>query len=411
MRVLQVNKFYYPSGGADKYCLYLEKALKAAGHEVAVFAMADPKNEPSPWSDYFVSPIDFHSPRWSEKVRLPGRMIYSREARRKFARLLDDFRPDIIHCHNIYHQLSPAILPEATKRKIPVIMHAHDYKLICPNYKLFTQEKFCRECPSKNSYWPCIKNNCYGHFSRSALASWEMYLHHKRWHIYEKNLDLLIAPSGFMKDQLIAAGWPTAKVALIYNPAPKVSQRVPSSGEEKDYLLYFGRLSAEKGVADLIAAIKDTGANLHLAGSGPEEIKLKKLAAPEIKSGQIKFLGQLAGGELVKEIGAAKAVILPSRWPENMPLALLESLAKGKMIIAAAVGGLPEIIQDGVNGFLYPPGETEALKAKIKTVIGLPEETREKIKAQAFATAKELDSDDHLEAIMNKYLILVKKSD
>ena len=408
MRILQVNKFYYPGGGADRVLPLLGKSLKAAGHEVAIFAMADPRNETSPWSDYFVSRIDFHSPHLADKFRIPGRIIYSREAKRKFARLLDDFKPEIIHCHNIYHQLSPSILPEATKRGIPVVMHAHDYKLICPNYKLFRQGEFCRACPKKNSYGPCLRHNCYGHFPKSALASLEMFLHHKIWHIYEKNLNLLIAPSEFMKKQLVAAGWPEEKVALIYNPALAVATGVPESGEEKDYFLYFGRLSEEKGVADLITAVKAIGASCIGRRRTGRRVP-KKIAAPEIATGQIKFLGQLAGRDLDKEIEAARAIVLPSRWPENMPLALLESLAKGKIIVAAAVGGIPEIIQDGLNGFLYPPGEIEALKTKIREVNGLTGEIRKKIKTQAWSAAQKLKPDDHLKSIMNKYLILAKK--
>lgn len=406
MRILQVNKFNFSAGGADKYFMTLTAQLQAAGQETAVFSMAHPQNNASPWSRYFVSDINFHSPSWSERLKIPGRMIYSREAARQFGRLLDDFKPEIIHCHNIYHQLSPSILPEAKKRGRPVVMHLHDYKLACPNYRLFSQDKFCDACLRQKSYYPCVQRNCYESFSRSFLAYLEMTIHHDWLHIYEKNIDLLIAPSNFIKEIMVRAGWPTEKIAVVYNPAPEVTAALP----EKDYFLYFGRLSPEKGIADLINAVKLNGAKLQIVGDGPQAPALKKIAAPEIASGQIKFFGHLEGQKLAEAVAGARAIVIPSRWPENMPLSLLESLACSKIIIASRVGGLPEIIREGKNGFLFTPGLIEELAQKIKAVSSLPPENLKLIKIQAQETARKLNPRDHLDAIMKIYLKLAKKS-
>ena len=143
MKILQVNQFYYPRGGADKYFLDLTRTLTEAGHQVAVFSMVHPKNWPSPWSPYFVSRVSFNEGNLVDKLKTPGRVLYSLEAKRKFARLVRDFQPEIIHLHNIYHHISPSILTVAQEYKIPVVLHLQDYKLICANHSLFTKGAIC----------------------------------------------------------------------------------------------------------------------------------------------------------------------------------------------------------------------------------------------------------------------------
>ncbi len=408
MRLLQVNKFHYPRGGADKYFLFLEKSLRAAGHEVAVFSMAHPDNEASPWQDYFVSKIDFERGTLKDKLKTPGRVIYSLEAKKKFTRLLEAFRPDLIHCHNIYHQLSPSILSAAKEKRIPIIMHLHDYKLICPNYRLFINNEFCRLCLDKKSYWPCVKKNCYSGRGRSFLAALEMGIHHRLLKIYEKNIDLLLAPSRFIADLTREAGWPKEKIRVLMNPAPAFS---PALAKEGDYLFYFGRLAAEKGVDKLLGAVKATPFKLRIAGRGPLEAGLKKEAAAEIKSGKIKFLGERRSEDLNREIDGAAAVVLPSLWPENMPLALLEALARGKIIIASRTGGLPEIIRENENGFLFTPGNIQELSAKIKLLLNLPAPEKARLRAGALAIAKRLNPENHLRHLEKIYKELAKKSE
>ncbi|MDP2943997.1 MAG: glycosyltransferase [bacterium] len=430
MRILQVNKFYYPKGGADKYFLNLTKALNATGHETAVFAMADPRNLESPYSKYFAAQVEFNGGGLKDKLKIPGRMIYSRTARRKFARELDDFKPDIVHVHNIYHQLSPSILEAAKARGIPVVMHLHDYKLICPNYRLFTKGHICRKCLDEKNYLPCLANNCYESYLQSFLATLEMTIHHKWLHIYEKNINLLIAPSEFMRRLMIESGWPEEKIITVYNPAPKISEALLNTEDgllkndyqnnyqndypEEDYLLYFGRLEPEKGISDLAQAVKSggghSGQKLHIVGEGPEEKNIRTKFGSEIKNGQIKLLGQLSGQSLNAEITKARAVVFPSIWPENMPLALLESLAQGKIIIASRVGGLPEIIKDKENGFLFKAGDIKELEAVIKAVRELKPEAKRNIELRARESARILDPDNHLVKILKIYSKLAKKS-
>lgn len=398
MRILQVNKFHYPRGGADKYYLALGRALAEQGEEVAYFSMAHPANEESPWSRYFVSRLSFNEGSFFDKLRAPGRVLYSLEAKRKFRRLLADFRPQIVHIHNIYHQLSPSILGTAKKAGLPVVMHVHDYKLICPNYKLFVNGRPCEACRG-GRYQECCRRRCLnGSWSRSLLATIEMYLHHRFLKIYEKNIDLLIAPSAFMKEKLVEFGWPSEKIFVVLNPHDSSLPALPKPADIPGYLLYFGRLSAEKGGPLLIKAAAAAGESLKIAGRGPEEANWRALA--EKAGGDVEFLGSLSGTDLAAALSGAKVVIIPSIWYENMPLSALEALAAGKPVIASRIGGLPEIVIDGENGLLFTAGSIEDLERQIKKFNSLNQEALSKA---ALASSQRFSPEKNLAAVIQIY--------
>jgi glycosyltransferase involved in cell wall biosynthesis len=367
MKILQVNQFYYPRGGADKYFLDLTKTLTEAGHQVAVFSMAHPKNWPSPWSSYFVSRVSFNEGNLVDKLKTPGRVLYSREAKMKFARLVRDFQPEIIHLHNIYHHISPSILTVAKEYKIPVVLHLQDYKLICANHSLFTKGAICERCrPDK--YYECLKNKCIKNsWAGSALAVAEMYLHHSILKIYGKNVDWYIAPSQFMKDKVVSFGHPAENISVIFNPynAEISTATFPEENQpDAPYLLYFGRLSLEKGLETFIRAAAQSGQKAKIVGEGGEEASLRKLA-DQLKA-PVEFIGFKNNQELRPIIQGAKAVVIPSIWDENMPLSLMEAWSLGKVVIASRIGGLPEAIQDNKNGLLFNPGDAADLTRKIR---------------------------------------------
>ena len=361
MKILQVNKFNYIRGGAEKYFIEISKELEKIGHQVAFFSMHHPKNNPSIWSKYFVSRISFNEARLRDKIITPGRILYSLEAKRKFNKIIQDFKPDIIHIHNIYHQISPSILSVAKKYNIPVIMHLHDYKLVCPNYQLFVDDKICYRCRG-GKYYNCLKHKCFKKsFWQSFLATIEMYLHHKILKIYKKNIAYFIAPSEFMKNIVVNFGWDKNKIKVIYNFSEKMDDKI--SDKIGDYGLYFGRLSREKGIDILIEALglSDKKNKLKIIGTGPEENNLKQLVKKLKLSKRVEFLGYKSGQELQDIIRGSRLVYLPSTWNENMPLTLLESLNLRKVVIASRTGGLPELIRDKETGFLFENGNIKEL--------------------------------------------------
>jgi glycosyltransferase involved in cell wall biosynthesis len=395
MKIIQANKFLYPKGGADKYCLTLIDELSKLGDNIIPFGMADKRNIESPWGKYFSENIDYH--KTGNTFKIASRLIWNKEAANKFATLLDETKPNLIHAHNIYHQLSPSILVEAKKRKIPVVMTLHDYKLICPNYLMFTHGKHCERCLPGN-YLNCFTQNCYYSYTRSGLAALESFLHNKVWHSYKSNVDLFISPSNYLKEKLVEAGWDTNKITVLTNPAPKYN---PSADGSR--LLYIGRLSVEKGVDILLQALKLTNNNLDIAGTGPDEEILKKLGKDLGLDKRVIWHGQLLGDDLERLKREAKAVILPSIWAENMSLVLLESLAYGKLIIASASGGTPELIEDNKTGFLFPPGDAKALAKKINDLENITPEQREELAHMIKEKIEPLELKNHLNKLEHLY--------
>ncbi len=406
MRILQVNKYNYLRGGAEKYFIELSKELERAGHQVATFSMRHPKNLPSPWEKYFVSRVSFSENSLYYSLLRPFRVLYSFEAKRKFTRLIKKFKPDIIHIHNIYHQISPSILPVAKKYNIPVVMHLHDYKLICPNYQLLAHGQICYRC-LPNKYSQCLKQRCFkDSFWKSLLATIEMTLHHKIFHIYKKNINLFIAPSNFMKRTTTAFGWPDDKIKVIYNFPEKIREEIKS--EIGDYGLYFGRISKEKGINILLEALslaKDK-VKVKIVGSGPEEknyiSSLKSLGL----DGQVEFLGSKFGKELFEIIAKAKFVVIPSIWAENMPLTLLESMMAKKVVLVSKTGGLPELINNKENGFIFENGDARDLA---KVIDSLSNYNLVEMGEKAKKRVEDLVIEKHLLKILDVYTSLINK--
>lgn len=400
MKILQVNKYNYIRGGAEKYFIEITKELRELGHQVAIFSMKHPKNNPSEFDKYFVSRISFNEGGLKNKIIGPFRVLFSFEARRKFKRLVKDFKPDIIHIHNIYHQISPSILRVARKRKIPVLMHLHDYKLVCPNYQLLADNKICYSCLG-GKYYNCLKKKCFKKsFWKSLLATIEMYLHHRLLKVYKKNINLFIAPSQSMKNTVIKFGWPENKIKVLYNFSEKLENDLID--QVSDYGLYFGRLSKEKGIDVLLVALKlaNKKIKLKIVGSGPEENELKKIVVTLKLEKQVEFLGPKFNEDLFLLVKKAKIIFLPSIWLENMPLALLESLMLRKVVVAAKTGGLPELIKDQDTGFLFNRGDSHDLA---RVIDSLDDYNLVKIGERAGLVAKNLNIGSHLSKLLQIY--------
>lgn len=361
MRILEVNKFYYRRGGAESYLLDLQTKLESEGHSVAIFSMQHPKNLPSKWSKYFVSRLSFNEANWWDRLRYPWRIIYSFEAKRKFESLVRDFKPDIVHLHNIYHQLSPSLLSITKKYKLPVVMHLHDYKLISPDYKMFHDGKICTQCAAPN-YFRCLSERCVnGSLLRSFGATIEMYIHHRLLKLYEKNINCYIAPSRFMKSICVKHGVEENKIKVLYNfIVPLIPSKFVESSSS--YILYFGRLSFEKGISVLLQALTLVkGLHLKIVGEGPDQLRLEKLTKDLKLNERVEFCGRQDGSKLTATILNSQVVVIPSIWLENMPFTALETMALGKAVICSRVGGLPELVKNNETGLTFEVGDSQAL--------------------------------------------------
>lgn len=374
MKILLVNKFNFLKGGADKYFLELAELLKQEGHEVIKFCMQHPQNLPDKHEKFFVSYIDIKQKGIINKIRYAQRALYSFEAKRKFKALLKETKPDIIHIHNIYHQISPSILPVTKNLGIPVVMHLHDYKLISPNYILFNK-KGIDTSSIRPRYYNCFLHKSLNNsYLQSFGAMIEMYLHHSILKIYEKNISLYLAPSLFLRDLMIKRGISAANIIHIPYFVKGIENDRPDYAVG-DYFLFYGRLAKEKGVHILLKALSFVpDARLKIIGNGEEQEKLKEMVHELDLEGRIQFSQALYGENLKAEIKKARAIITPSIWYEVFGLVNIEAAALGKLVIASDIGGINESVKPGQSAWLFPAGNTDALATLLKRALENSEE-------------------------------------
>ena len=368
MRVLMVQTFYYYRGGDSAYMLSLSKLLEEKGHEVIPFAMEHPRNLPSPYARFFVSEIDFpalmgaSSPAAAWKVAT--RSIYSGEARRKIAMLADEVKPDIAHFHNIHAHLTTSIVAPLRARGIPIVWTLHDYRLICPNTSLLNGAEVCERCIPNRFYEALIQRCKKG--SRAASFVAMLSTLYERLARIPSRIDRFITPSDFLRAKLIEGGFAPERIVSIPN---FVDLSLFAGLGERDYFCYVGRLSLEKGLDTLVRAVSSLGAGrLVIVGDGPEEDNLKALAL-ELGTSRVEFAGYRSGDELRRILAESQFVVLPSRWYENLPFAVMEAFASSKAVVASRIGGIPEMVDDGVNGLLFPVDDAGALAACLRRML------------------------------------------
>lgn len=364
MKVLLANKFFFPKGGDAIAFFGTAGLLKKHGHEPLFFSMQDPRNLPSPFSKYFVSNKDLEG-GGAGRLKAAADILYSFEAKKKIKRLIEDERPDIAHLHNICHQISPSIIDALKKKSIPVVMTLHDYKLTCPVYTLFHGGAACEECAG-GRYYRAFSNRCTkGSAVKSAINVLEMYLHHRVMHIYER-VDTFISPSRFLLEKTREMGF-RGRIVHLPNFVDSASF-APSYSFEERSIVYFGRLSREKGLTTLLEAAKGLDATVKIIGEGPQKEELLEKASRE-GIGNVVFLGFRKGKELHDEIKRSMFAVVPSQWYENNPLSVLEAFALGKPVIGSRIGGIPELVRDDETGLTFAHGEAQDLRDKINSLI------------------------------------------
>ena len=265
-RVLVVNKFHYLRGGAEHYAFDLAELLNQHGIDTTWFAMRDPRNLPAESERFFPTHVDFEHPRGIEQVRAAGRMLYSVSARRGISALLAEQSVDVAHVHNLYHQLSPSVLGPLHRRRIPVVMTVHDFKLVCPVYNLMSHGRICDRC-IEGGLLNVVRQRCNrGSLAASVLVGAETWAH-RRAGLYTRGVDLFITPSRFARDALVRAGYPAGRIRVLPNfvDTDCWAPRAKRGG----YLAYAGRLSYEKGPDVLIQALAGTSLRGLVIGDGP----------------------------------------------------------------------------------------------------------------------------------------------
>ena len=373
MKILLANKFYYRRGGDCIYTMNLEKMLKEKGHEVAVFAMQYPENEKSEWSKYWPSNMT--------KIDAFTRPFGARQVVKRFTRLMDDFKPDVVHLNNIHTQLSPVIAKIAHEKGARVVWTLHDTKLVCPCYTCMRHEYKqspgednpalepsltkglirCMECFTDKK--AVIRHRCMPGGLPGAIIGYREMMKWNR-EALEEYTDLFLPPSQFMMDTCVEGGYSTEKFRVLCNfiDVSKIPQTTQISQMKGDYYVYLGRVNEVKGVRTLCKAAAQLDKRLIVIGGGE---LLSELQEAYKDCEQIEFKGQMQWEEFMPILRGARFMVLPAEWSENNPLTVIESQSLGTPVLGARIGGIPELIEEEKSGMTFTSGDVEDLKEKI----------------------------------------------
>lgn len=377
MKIAICNKYFFLNGGTERYLATCLTELPRRGHQAVPFSVAYARNWPSPYAKYFLPPPGDPGQTHYRQIRLTPaslvrhleRSLYSFAANRALGRLLDAVGgADIGYVLNVYNYMSPSVLALFRARGIPTVVRFGDYNALCARYDFLRQGRPCLLCGRGNFLHGIVHRCVKGSLAASALRVGSMYLH-RFLGLYER-ADAIIAPCAFMRDRLVDGGFAPDRVHVIPQPALPL----PEAGAvpKGDYILYFGRLSPEKGLDTLVRAYLalDPAEELVLAGASFEGCAegLAALIPPE-KRAKIRFAGFTEGAELTRLVAGAQLTVVPSRWYDNAPLSVLESALAGTPVLGAAIGGIPELIEPGVTGRLFAPDDAVDLADTLQAML------------------------------------------
>ena len=356
MRVLQINNYGYVRGGSDRYYIDLGRMLSNYGHEVYYMTADNPENIVD--STYAVKGINIYSPRFKDLIKF----FYSFNARKVIKDIIKTKKPQIAHLHIYYGQITSSILPVLKKYDIPIVQTLHEYKLLCPVSTLIRRGRLCEKCADGNFLNAIIYRCNRGSFARTTIVVLEAYISRLLGAVTSVNH--FIAVSDFVRTKMIKYGIPSSKITTVYNFIR--DDLFFENNLKGEYFLYYGRIEMIKGVKTLINAMKRLkDVELFIVGSGEAEEELKRYVA---LSGQknIRFLGFKTGKELERLIDGSICVIVPSECNETFGLTVVESFARCRPVIVSDMGALPEIVTDGVDGFIFKAGDVEQLHEKLQ---------------------------------------------
>lgn len=378
MRILYAHCFYRIPGGEDRH-VRDQVDLVSRAHDVEVISEAN---------------VDL-----AEGPVTAARMLYSRAKKQHVGAIIDRFAPDVVHVHNAYPSLGPAVLLAARERGVPVVMTVHNFRLRCPNGFMFTEGAMCHRCES-GLYVNAIVHRCFPTKKQAGAYAAILWAHRFVMRL-EERIARFIAPSEFMGQRLLEWGIGEERVRVIRHFVPSAG----SSGSDPrigSYGAFLGRLSSEKGLDILLAALHRAGDPPFLiVGDGPHRRALEDLAR-KLRLANTRFLGWRSHDEVGELVAAARYVAIPSVWEENAPLAALEALAAARPLLVSESGGLPELVATGA-GVVSRPGDEIDISDKI-TLLMEDDELCRRASTEALTFARRwLDPERHLAGLESLY--------
>jgi glycosyltransferase involved in cell wall biosynthesis len=351
MRILQVHNFYQRPGGEDRVCAAEHELLKKNGHNVIQFFKHN------------------DTLRGMSRIGLGLRTIWNRDSYQQIRFLVRQESPDVIHAHNVFPLVSPALYYAAAAEQVPVVQTLHNYRLLCPAATFSRHGQACEKCMHSTVPYPGVLKGCYRDSRAATAALASTLVAHRLAGTWKTKVTTYIALTNFAKAKFIEGGLPAERMVV----KPNCLAADPGVGTGKGgYALFVGRLREEKGVLTMLNAWGRLGfaIPLKIAGDGPLDNLVKQRTSA---STAVEWLGNCDRTTLTRLYQDAAFTLLPSECYENLPLAVVESLACGTPVIASALGSINEIISDGINGFRFRPGDECDLADRIRSILTAPE--------------------------------------
>ncbi len=405
MKILLINNCHYKRGGADIAYFNTGDLLKKNGHNVFYFSSLNDKNKNSSFDKYFIPQIDYRNSSLTKKIVSIPSFIYNRKAAHLLEKQIVEIKPDIAHIHLFMGSLTSSILPILKKNNIPILHTVHDYRLICPAYVMLDgNNKICEKCIDK-SYYKCIQHKCSENkITQSSILALDAYF--RKYFINPiEYIDRFIFVSEFIMNKHIEFnGEYFPKSEMIYNFIPEF-ENLNNQNSKGSYLLYYGRLSKEKGITTLIQAAERCKLPLKIVGTGPLYDTYR-----EYDFHNVSFLGYKSGNELWNLVLNSSFVVVPSEWYENNPLTILEAYSLGKPVIGAQIGGIPEILIDNETGFLFKSGDLISLCNALLKAQQIDVEEYNNMSNKALSFAKSNFSEEiHYKKLISTYNKVIKQ--
>lgn len=361
LTIVAVNKFRAPTGGADTFYVKLNQALRKRGHRVVEFStdqFSDVQSDPEASFVWGLKADAAGKASIVDLARAYVHGIWNSEAEREMRKLLERVRPDVVHIHNIFYQLSHSIVGPIRKLGLPIILTLHDYHPVCASNYLYFRGRLCEDC--KRGIHHILANRCFrDSIVASSMAFLSMALR-SRGNAYLDQVAHVVSPSRFLLEKIAEFGLqlPNHSILPVFYDVPPST---PSSRPGKT-VLYLGQFLEQKGVRDVLAIAARSRLRFVFAGRGPLQVEIEQAAR---RRTSIQCAGFVTGEAMDRLFADALCLVVPSRWFENAPAVVLDAYARRRPVVAAAIGGIPELVEDGVTGLLVPSGDPDALLAAV----------------------------------------------
>ncbi len=353
MRILLAHNTYQHKGGEDSVFLAEGNLLRESGHEVLEYTKSNDS-------------IKQHG-----SIRVAVDAVWAHQSYKELRREFRNTRPDVVHVHNYVPRISPAIFHAAHAEHVPIVQTLHNFRMVCVDGMLMRDGAICEKCVEKRIKWPGVMHGCYRNSRLASATVASMLSIHDLLGTWQHKVTRYITLTEFQRNKLISAGYPAKRMVVKPNFCPD-SGATAASNPDRNRGLFVGRLSHEKGIDILVEAAQNCSVPIDLIGAGPK-LDAVKAAAPD----NLHVHGYVDDADMRKMQETASFLVLPSIVYEGFPMVIPEAFSMGIPIIASRHGGMREIIEDGVTGLHFAPGDANDLRAKIEWASENPDKMRE----------------------------------